>query len=47
VTDGAMGMGMMGSATQPDMNTYMNLFDRHTEIRRTVEAIDGWRTDHD
>ena len=38
---GMMGTGMMGSATQPDMNTYMNLFDRHTQIRRTVEVIDG------
>jgi hypothetical protein len=38
---GTMGMGMMGSANQPDMNTYMNLFDRHTEITRTVEMIDG------
>jgi len=35
------GGGMMGSATQADMSSYMNLFDRHTEIRRTVEAIDG------
>lgn len=38
---GMIGTGMMGSATQPDMNTYTNLFDRHTEIRRTVESIDG------
>ncbi|HTE84734.1 MAG TPA: hypothetical protein VK821_08365 [Dehalococcoidia bacterium] len=38
---GMMGTGMMGSATQADMSTYTNLFDRHTEIRRTVEAIDG------
>ncbi|MHB8611281.1 MAG: hypothetical protein ACYDAL_02485 [Candidatus Dormibacteraceae bacterium] len=38
---GMMRTGMMGSATQPAMNTYMNLFDRHTEIRRTVEVIDG------
>ena len=37
----SMGTGMMGSATQGDMSSYMNLFDRHTEIRRTVEAIDG------
>ncbi|OLD50504.1 MAG: hypothetical protein AUI42_02885, partial [Actinobacteria bacterium 13_1_40CM_2_65_8] len=42
---GMMGTGMMGSATQADMSSYMNLFDRHTEIRRTVEAIDdGIRT---
>src|SRR5213594_3177271 len=38
---GMMESGMMGSATQADMSGYMNLFDRHTEIRRTVEAIDG------
>jgi len=38
---GMMGTGMMGSATQADMSSYMNLFDRHTEISRTVEAIDG------
>jgi hypothetical protein len=33
--------GMMGSATQADMSSYMNLFDRHKEIRRTVELIEG------
>jgi hypothetical protein len=38
---GMMGSGMMGSATQADMNSYMKLFDRHTDLRRTVEAIDG------
>ena len=38
---GMMGTGMMGSATQADIRSYMNLFDRHTEIRRTVEVIDG------
>ncbi len=31
--------GMMGSATNADMNMYMGLFDRHTEITRTVEEI--------
>jgi hypothetical protein len=36
-----MGTGMMGGATQVDMSSYMKLFDRHTEIRRTVEAIEG------
>lgn len=42
---GMMGTGMMGSATQADMSTYMDLFNRHTELRRTVEAIDdGVRT---
>ena len=35
------GSGMMGSATQADMSSYMELFDRHTELRRTVETIDG------
>ena len=35
------GSGMMGSATQADMSSYMKLFDRHTELRRTVETIDG------
>ena len=38
---GMMGSGMMGSATQADMSSYMKLFDRHTELRRTVEMIDG------
>ncbi len=38
---GMMGTGMMGSATQADMRAYTNLFDRHTAIRRKVEAIDG------
>ncbi|HVC76491.1 MAG TPA: hypothetical protein VND96_08235 [Candidatus Micrarchaeaceae archaeon] len=41
IAGGGMGTGMMGSATQADMSSYMNLFDRHTEIRRTVEVIDG------
>src|SRR5438128_9551183 len=39
--DGMIGTGMMGSATQADMSSYMNLFDRHKEIRRTVEVIEG------
>src|SRR5712691_9568398 len=39
--DGMMGTGMMGSATQADMSSYMNLFDRHMELRRTVENIGG------
>ena len=38
---GMMGSGMMGSATQADMSSYTKLFDRHTELRRSVEAIDG------
>ncbi len=39
--DGMMSAGMMGSATSADMNTYMDLFNRHTELRRTVEVIPG------
>jgi hypothetical protein len=31
----------MGSATHADMSSYMKLFDRHTDLKRTVEAIDG------
>jgi hypothetical protein len=38
---GMMGTGMMGSATQADISTYTDLFNRHTELRRAVEAIDG------
>ena len=38
---GMMGGGMMGSATTGDMNAYMDLFDRHTEIRRSVQEIPG------
>jgi hypothetical protein len=33
--------GMMGGTSAADMSTYMELFDRHTEIRRTVEEIPG------
>lgn len=41
-----MGLGMtdrpmMGSATQADMSTYMDMFTRHREIRRVVEEIPG------
>src|SRR5438132_2374263 len=36
-----MGGGMMGSATATDMTTYTELFARHAELRRTVEAIPG------
>src|SRR5229473_2846204 len=38
---GMMRSGMMGSATKADMSSYTKLFDRHTELRRTVEVIDG------
>jgi hypothetical protein len=36
-----MGGEMMGSATAADMSTYMELFDRHRELRRRVELIPG------
>src|SRR5712691_13548471 len=36
-----MGSGMMGSATGADMSSYMQLFARHRELRRTVEKIPG------
>ena len=38
---GMMNGGMMGSATYADMSMYMKLFDRHTELRRTVNEIPG------
>lgn len=38
---GMLSGGMMGSATSADMGTYQDLFNRHTEIHRTVEAIPG------
>jgi hypothetical protein len=43
LTDRAGGMrgGMMGSATREDMNAYMDMFNRHREISRTVEEIPG------
>jgi hypothetical protein len=38
-----MGSGspMMGSATGADMSTYMDMFNRHTQLRRVVEEIPG------
>jgi hypothetical protein len=36
----ADGPGMMG-ATSADMSIYMEMFNRHNEIRRTVEEIPG------
>lgn len=33
--------GMMGSATSADMSMYMTLFNRHTELRRTVQEVPG------
>jgi hypothetical protein len=38
---GMMGGGMMGAATTADMSSYMDLFDQHTQIRRTVEQVPG------
>ena len=39
---GMMGSdGMMGSATSADMSMYIKLFDRHAELRRSVEEIPG------
>lgn len=35
---GPQSAGMMGSATTADISTYMDLFNRHTELRRTVEV---------
>jgi len=35
------GGGMMGSVTFADMSVYMELFNRHGEIHRTVEEIPG------
>lgn len=36
-----MGGRMMGSATDADMRTYMELFARHRQLRRQVELIPG------
>lgn len=36
-----MGSGMMGSATGMDMTSYMEMFNRHGELRRRVEDIPG------
>ncbi len=38
---GMMGGGMMGNVSDADMNIYMDMFNRHTEITRTVEQIPG------
>src|SRR5258708_33764837 len=32
---------MMGDGTPADMSTYMELFSRHAELRRTVQLIPG------
>ena len=38
---GMMSGGMMGNVSAADMNIYMDMFNRHTEITRTVEQIPG------
>jgi hypothetical protein len=38
---GMMSGGMMGSATSADMSLYMDLFNRHTDIHRSVEEVPG------
>ena len=38
---GMMGGMMMGNVSTADMNIYMDMFNRHTELRRTVEMIPG------
>ena len=38
---GGMMGGMMGNVSDADMNIYMDMFNRHTELKRTVELIPG------
>jgi hypothetical protein len=38
---GIMGSGMMGNTSPADMNVYMDMFNRHSEIHRVVEQIPG------
>lgn len=38
---GTSGGGMMGAATTADMSGYMDLFNHHTQIQRTVEEVPG------
>jgi hypothetical protein len=38
---GMMGPAMMAGMSGPEMSTYMDMFDRHRELRRTVEDIPG------
>jgi hypothetical protein len=40
-TSDMMGPGMMGGVSGMEMSTYMEMFNRHTELRRTVEDIPG------
>ncbi len=40
--DGSMmGPGMMGNTNPADMNVYMEMFNRHSEIKRIVDHIPG------
>jgi hypothetical protein len=39
--DSGMQGSMMGDAAPADMRTYMGLFSRHNELRRTVELVPG------
>jgi hypothetical protein len=38
---GMMGPAMMGNTSPADMNVYMEMFNRHSEIKRVVEQIPG------
>ena len=38
---GHAGPGMFGGTNSMDMSTYMEMFSRHAELRRTVEDIPG------
>ena len=38
---GGMMGGMMGNVSTADMNIYMDMFNRHTELKRTVELVPG------
>lgn len=38
---GTTSAGMMGGVSFADMSSYMDLFSRHSEIRRTVEELPG------
>jgi hypothetical protein len=40
-TSQMMGPGMMGGVTSMDMSTYMDMFTRHSELRRSVQDIPG------
>jgi hypothetical protein len=38
---GMMGSGLMGNTSPGDMSVYMDMFNRHNEIKRAVEKIPG------